>query len=224
MAIGNSELALPPEVFPKRGDVYVIGVTGNIAAGKSTVDAMLAAKGAEVIDADGTTRDLQRRGEPAWKAILDRFGTDILAPDGELDRPKLGEIVFGNPDALRKLELIIHPLVRQEVRRRILAAAAGSVLVIDAIKLLESGMSTACHSLWAVLAPVDQQLARLQTQRAMPEAVARQRIGAQASPEEKANRADVVIDNAGGLDDLQRQVDSGWEGTAGAWLHARRLV
>ena len=165
--------------------------------------------------------ELQRQGQPAWQRIVERFGPEVLAPDGELDRPKLGQIVFGDPAALRDLELILHPAVRQEVKRRILEADAGSVLALDAIKLLESGMGTACHTVWAVLAPAEQQLTRLQAQRGMPAETARQRIQAQPPQEEKAARADVVIDNSGTLQDVQHQVAEAWEKTAGNWLAQR---
>ena len=201
--------------------MYLIGITGNIATGKSTVDAMLAAKGAEVLDADAVVRELQRRGQPAWQAIVDHFGPDILATDGELDRARLGQIVFGSADELRKLELLIHPAVRDEERRRILEAAPGTVLVVDAIKLFESGMAEACSTVWVVTAPEDQQLYRLQRRRAMPAEVGRQRITAQPPQAEKAALASVVVDNGGSLEDTQRQVDAAWEETAGAWLRRR---
>jgi dephospho-CoA kinase len=210
-----------PDSWPRREDLYLIGITGNIAVGKSTVDAMLAAKGAEVLDADGVVRELQRCGEPVWQAIVERFGTEVLDAEGELDRPRLGQLVFGNADALRDLELIVHPAVRDEERRRILGATAGSVLVIDAIKLYESGMADSCREVWAVTAPADQQLARLMRQRGMAEDAARQRITAQPPQAEKAARAEVVIDNGGSLEDTQRQVDEAWAATAGAWLKVR---
>jgi dephospho-CoA kinase len=212
-----------PEVWPKRPDLYVIGVTGNIATGKSTVDAMLAAKGAHVLDADQVTRDLQRKGTPVWQRIVERFGRDILAPDGELDRAKLGQLVFGDPAALRDLELIVHPAVREEEKRRIREAAPGGVLAIDAIKLFESGMAGSCDSVWVVTAQPDQQLERLQRQRGLSADDAWQRIRAQPPQEDKAARAQVVIDNSRALHETQRQVDEAWDRTAGAWLRATRV-
>jgi len=212
---------LTPEVWPRRADVYLIGITGNIAVGKSTVDAMLAAKGAAILDADVVTRELQRRGHPVWQAIVDRFGQEVLASDGELDRARLGQIVFSDPAALRNLELIVHPAVRQKERRRVLDAPAGSVLVIDAVQLIESGMADSCNSVWAVVASAEQQLERLQRQRAMPSEIANQRITAQPEQDDKVRRADVVIRNHGTLEDTQRQVDDAWARTAGAWLAAQ---
>ena len=215
---------MTPEAWPSRRDVYLIGITGNIATGKSTVDAMLAAKGAQVLDADRVVHELQRQGQPAWRAIVDHFGRGILAADGELDRAKLGQLVFGNVDALRELELLVHPAVRGEERRRILEAIPGTVLVIDAIKLFESGMAGDCNSVWAVTAPAEQQLDRLQRQRSMPADVALQRIRAQPSPQEKTALAAVVIDNGGALQDTQRQVDDAWHTTAAEWLKQRQAT
>lgn len=212
---------MTPEAWPKRADIYLIGITGNIATGKSTVDAMLGAKGAEVLDADQVVHELERKGEPTWQRIVERFGREILAPDGELDRARLGQLVFGDPVALRDLELIVHPAVRDEERRRILEVNPGTVLVVDAIKLFESGMADSCNSVWAVTAPPEQQLQRLQRQRAMATESAWQRIRAQPSQDEKAARADMVIDNGGSLENTQSQVERAWLETAGAWL-ARR--
>jgi len=214
---------LTPEVWPTRPDVYLIGITGNIATGKSTIDAMLAAKGAQILDADAVTRDLQRKGEPVWQRIVDRFGREVLAPDGELDRAKLGQLVFSDPAALRDLELIVHPAVRDEEKRWLAAAPPGSLLAVDAIKLFESGMAESCNSVWVVIALPEQQMERLKAQRAMAEDMAWQRIKGQPPQEEKAQRADVVIRNNGSLEETQRQVDAAWQKTAGAWLRASSL-
>jgi dephospho-CoA kinase len=212
---------MTPEVWPRRDDIFLIGITGNIATGKSTIDAMLAAKGAAVLDSDGLVYELQRPGQPVLERIVERFGREILTESGELDRPRLGQLVFGNPEALRGLELIVHPAVRAENKRRMLAAPAGSVLVWDAIKLYESGMADACNTVWAVTAPADQQFERLQRSRGMATETAWQRIRAQPPQEEKAARADFVIDNGGSLDDTQRQVDAAWRQTAEVWLAGR---
>ncbi|HLG69348.1 MAG TPA: dephospho-CoA kinase [Chloroflexota bacterium] len=212
---------MTPEDWPRRPDIYLIGITGNIATGKSTIDAMLAAKGAEVLDADRVVHELERKGQPAWQRIVERFGEGILTAQGELDRAKLGQVVFSDPVALQDLELIVHPAVRDEERRRILEAAPGTVMVVDAIKLFESGMADACNSVWAVTAPADQQFARLQRQRGMATEVAWQRIRAQPPQSEKAALASVVIDNGGSLEDTEQQVDAAWARTAGAWQAGR---
>jgi len=214
--------ALPPEVFPRRADLYAIGVTGNIATGKSTVDAMLAAKGAIVVDADAVVRDLERAGQPVLRQIVDRFGPHTLDARGELDRAGLARMVFGSPEALRDLELIVHPAVRAEVKRRIIEAPPRSVLAIDAVKLIESGMADACDTIWAVTAGEDQQIKRLAEQRSMSGQDALQRLRAQPDPEDKVRRADVVIDNSASLEALRRQVDDAWDRTAGAWLSGLR--
>ena len=213
--------ALPAEVWSHRSDLFVIGITGNIAVGKSTVDGMIQARGAQVVDADRLVRELQRKGQPVWKAIVAHFGHGILTADEELDRARLGDLVFANPRALRDLELIVHPAVRGEIRRRLKEAEPGSVLALDAIKLFESGMAGACDTVWAVLAPSQVQLERLRSERGLSLEAARSRIEAQPPQEEKARRATLTIDNGGSLDETQRQVDEAWDQTAGAWLRTR---
>ncbi|MFI5269523.1 MAG: dephospho-CoA kinase, partial [Chloroflexota bacterium] len=157
-------------------------------------------------------------------SVVEHFGRGVLAADGELDRAKLGQLVFNDPEALRQLELLVHPAVRDEERRRILDAPSGTVLVVDAIKLFESGMADSCDTVWAVTAPAEQQLERLRRQRAKPADVAWQRIRAQPPQEEKARLASVVIDNGGSLDDTQRQVDKAWQKTAATWLRERQAT
>jgi dephospho-CoA kinase len=200
-----------------RDDVYLIGLTGNIGVGKSTVDAMLAAKGAAVLDADRVVHDLQRNGEPVWRGIVDRFGAAILRQDGELDRAKLGQLVFADPSALADLEAIVHPAVHEEEFRRIREAPSGSVLVLDAVKLIESGMAANCHTLWVVTAPSEQQVARLKAQRGMTEEAAWQRIQAQPPQPEKVAKADVVIDNSRDLAQTEAQVHEAWQRTVVPW-------
>ena len=197
----------------------VIGLTGNIATGKSTVAALLAELGAHVIDADRVAHRAMAPGGPAYQAVLDAFGTDLVRPDGSIDRRRLGQIVFGDPAALARLEAIVHPAVFDLVRAEIERIAANwqgdepePVVVIEAIKLLEAGMSvTLCDQVWVVTAPPAQQLRRLVKQRGLSEAEARQRMAVQGAQEEKARRADVVIDNGGSLDEVRAQVRAAWQ-------------
>ncbi len=203
--------------FPRRTDCYIIGLTGNIATGKSTIDAMLAAKGAIVIDGDALVHQLQLKGQPVLERMVQHFGPEILTADGELDRAKLGGIVFNDAAALRELELIVHPAVGQETQRLMDEAPAGSVLVYDAIKLIEGRVADACDSVWVVTAPANLQEERLIRQRGLTPEAARGRINAQNAQEEKVQRADVVIDNSGSLEDTQRAVDEAWERTAAVW-------
>lgn len=188
---------------------YVIGLTGNIGTGKSVVRHMLEHLGAYGIDADALAHRVIAKGAPGYAAVVDYFGKYILKPDGEVDRERLGRIVFGDPEALAKLESIIHPLVRQGADY-LIRRAPQPVIVIEAIKLLESSMAKQCDSTWVVYAPPDIQLARLMKNRGMNEKDARLRINSQPPQEEKIAAADVVIRNAGTFDETWKQVVTAW--------------
>ncbi len=175
---------------------YIIGLTGNIATGKSLVLRMLKELGADTIDADDLVHVLMRRGGPLYDRIVAEFGRYVLDEDFEIDRGKLGNIVFCDPQALAHLEGITHPTVRRETERRI-ANSKADVVAIEAIKLIESGMADDCDAVWVVTAPEDVQLKRLMTKRKMTGPQAMLRIEAQPPQEEKIARADVVIDNSG---------------------------
>lgn len=207
---------------PQRQDVYVIGVTGNIASGKSTVDALLAERGASVVDADALVHQLQRRGQPVFEAIARRFGPGIVGEDGELNRQALGALVFADAAALRDLERLVHPAVGEETRRLLRLAPPGSVVVYDAVKLLEGGSGAWCNSVWLVLSTTEQQQARLVEQRGLTPEAARARVAAQSPAEAKEPLAQVIIRNSGARDDLARQVEAAWAVTAEPWLAARR--
>lgn len=189
---------------------FILGVTGNIATGKSTVVKMLADKGAHHIDADEVYHDLIAPGEPLLKTLVDEFGRGILAMDGSLDRKALGSIVFSNPDALKKLDAITHPIIMAESDRRAFAIEDG-VVILDAVKLIESGHANVCDQVWLVTAPEAIQIQRLMKRNSLTEADARTRVAAQAPIQPKLARADVVIRNDGSLSDLQQQVDHAWE-------------
>jgi len=189
---------------------YLIGLTGNIATGKSEVGRILSGLGAEVIDADRLVHDLERKGEPVYRAIVAAFGEGILGPDGEIDRRKLGNLVFQEPAALERLEAIVHPAVREAFLAR-LSQSLAPVVVYDAIKLIESGAHHFCDALWVVTAPREVQVARLMQRRGFSRPEAELRVDAQPSQAEKAALADVVLDNSGTLDDLRRQVLAAWQ-------------
>ena len=191
-------------------DRYLIGLTGNIATGKSAVAQMLAELGARTIDADRVAHEVMRRGTSACQAVVGAFGPAILAPDGEIDRKRLGDIVFANPDALRRLEAIVHPAVGLVVSEAI-AAAIERVVVVEAIKLIEAGMHRAYHALWVTTCPAEIQIARLVSLRGLSEGEARLRVEAQPPQAEKVALADVVIDTGGTLEDTRRQVLSAWK-------------
>jgi dephospho-CoA kinase len=193
--------------------MYLIGLTGGIACGKSTVLAMLRERGAQTIDADRVTHELQQPGEPVYAQIVAAFGEGILVePGGPIDRKQLGGIVFSSPADLRRLELIVHPAVHAHILAWLesTAAAGARVAVIDAVKLLEAGWKSVCDSVWVVTCPAEQQIERLVSTRGMSEAEARTRIAAQPPQESRVARADVVIDNGGALDETARQVEAAW--------------
>ena len=189
---------------------YTIGLTGNIATGKSLVGQMLAERGAEYVDADRLAHEVMVRGAPAWREIVNVFGREVLQPDGELDRRQLGRIVFADPDALARLEQIVHPRVIA-LTERLIAASEAPVIVVEAIKLIESGMvRQLCDALWVVTAPRAVQLERLMAFRCLSRAEALLRIDAQPPQALKAAQADVVIDNGGAVEVTRRQVERAW--------------
>jgi dephospho-CoA kinase len=187
----------------------LIGLTGNIATGKSTVARILEELGATVIDADALVHELQRKGTPVFNDIVAAFGPGILDQVGEIDRKALGSIVFADPERLRVLESIVHPAVLIESMQRIMEAPT-PIVVYEAIKLIEAGRAEMCSALWVVTARSDVQLQRLMRDRRMSEAEARQRIAAQPPQSEKITLATVVIDNSGSRDDTQRQVETAY--------------
>lgn len=200
--------------------LYLIGLTGNIACGKSSVVAMLRELGAHAIDADVVTHALQLPGEPVYQQIVATFGEQILsAPDGPIDRKALGAIVFSDPAELRRLEQIVHPAVHghveawlRDVARQAESDALGvrHVAVIDAIKLIEAGWPAICDAIWVVSCPIEQQVARLVATRGLTEEDARTRIAAQPPQGEKIARATLVIDNGGTLEATRQQVEAAW--------------
>ncbi len=188
---------------------YVIGLTGNIATGKSVVRKMLEHLGAYGIDADALGHRAIARGAPGYQQVLDTFGNWILAPDEQIDRAKLARVVFASPDALARLEAIVHPLVGQAVN--ILARrSTQNVIAIEAIKLLESPLRQVCDAIWVTHTPPEIQIARLMQKRGMDQATAKGRVQVQAAQEEKIAAADVVIRNQGTFEDTWRQVNAAW--------------
>jgi len=188
---------------------YVIGLTGNIATGKSTVARMLEHLGAERIDADRLAHTLMRPGTEVHAQVVRTFGRYVLAEDGQIDRSRLGRIVFGDPAALAMLEACVHPAVVAEALAHIDASRA-KVLCIEAIKLLEAEMAQHCDSVWVVTCSRGRQIERLVERRHLSRGQAIQRIDAQPDPALKLARADVQIENGGTLDQTWRQVLRAW--------------
>ncbi|MBI5833158.1 MAG: dephospho-CoA kinase [Armatimonadetes bacterium] len=195
--------------------MLIVGLTGLIAAGKSSVAALLGAYGADVIDCDQLTHEVLAVNSPGLAAVAERFGDDLLRFDGSLDRARLGAIVFAERAALADLERIVHPLVAQRRAERI-AACTAPVAVVEAIKLVESGYHRDCHALWVVTAPLELRVQRLVHLRGMDEADARARIAAQGSDADKVRMANEVIVNDGGRAWLERQTAAAWQRTLAA--------
>lgn len=196
-------------------DIYLLGLTGNIACGKSAVVEMLRQRGATIIDADKVVHDLMEPGGTIYGPVVEAFGESILAEadrDGQraIDRRKLGAIVFANPAELARLEGISHPRVRTEILRQIQVADT-QVVVLDAIKLLENGLNTGCDAVWVVTCPPDIQLERLMRRNNFSREEALLRIQAQPPQAEKVAKADVVIDNGGSLAATEEQVEAAWQ-------------
>ena len=189
---------------------YIIGLTGNIATGKSVVRRMLEHLGAYTIDADALSHRAIAKDAPGYKPVLETFGKWILDPDEQINRSKLSGLVFRETEALIKLENIVHPLVEQAVEI-LIQRASQKVVVIEAIKLVESNLRLACDSIWVTYAPEDVQLDRLVHKRNMSRDNALERIHSQGAQSEKIERANVVIRNTGSFDELWKQVTSAWK-------------
>lgn len=191
-----------------------VGLTGGIGAGKSEVSRLLVSHGAVLIDADRIARDVVAPGTPGLAAVVEAFGAEILTPDGSLDRPRLGAVVFADADRLATLNAIVHPLVG--ARSADLEAAAGgdSVVVHDVPLLAENGLAPLYDLVVVVDAAPATQLDRLVRLRGMTEADARARMAAQATRDKRLEIADIVIDNDGPIDALAPQVRAVWEDLA----------
>jgi dephospho-CoA kinase len=189
---------------------FVIGLTGNIATGKSVVRRMLEHAGAFGIDADSLSHRAIEQSAPGYNPVIDAFGKYVLKENGEIDRPKLGQIVFSDPKALALLESIIHPIVRKAVDH-LARKSNHRVIVIEAIKLLESPLRNTCDVIWVVTADEKVQLSRLKNGRGMDMTTARERMAAQSSQAEKAAAADTVIENDGSIEETWEQVKRAWK-------------
>lgn len=191
-------------------DPLVIGLTGNIATGKSTVSAYLQRKGAYTVDADKVAHQVMEPGQEAYEATVGEFGSDILAADGRIDRKKLASIVFDDAVKLGRLEQIVHPAVYRAVYNEI-ERNAPAVVVLEAVKLLEAGSTaTLCDEIWVVVADPAEQVRRAKEDRGMSESETLRRMSMQSPQASKMNQADVVIYNDGTIEELHRQLDRLW--------------
>lgn len=199
--------------------VVVVGLTGGIGSGKSTVSRLLADRGAVVVDADAIVRELQEPDGEAYEAIVERFGPSVVAPDGSLDRAALASVVFADAGARADLQGLTWPLVGRVMAERIAAHAGGDeVVVLDVPLLAERGRAAyPVAGVVVVDAPMEVAVARLVEHRGFSEADARARAASQVSGEDRRAVADVVVDNSGSLSDLEAQVDEVW-----AWIEGLR--
>jgi len=194
--------------------VLRIGLTGGIGSGKSTVSALLAARGAVVVDADRIAREVVAPGTPGLAQVVEAFGEAVLAADGSLDRPALAAIVFGDAQARARLDGIVHPLVRARSVELLTAVPEGAVVVNDVPLLVETGQAASYDLVLVVEADPATRISRL-VQRGLSAEDARARMAAQATDEQRRAVADVVLDNSGTREELAEQVDRFWaEGVA----------
>lgn len=189
---------------------FVIGLTGNIACGKSLVLDELHALGAETIDADRVAHRLMQPGGEAYRAVVAHFGANIVAADSTLDRRKLGAIVFSDPAELEALDQLVHPATVSAIREQV-AHSESPVVVIDAIKLFEAGLARDCDEVWVVRCDDERQLERLMRRNGFSREDALTRINAQPPQSEKVAQADRVIDNSGSIDETLAQVRTAWD-------------
>ncbi|MBC7339910.1 MAG: dephospho-CoA kinase [Firmicutes bacterium] len=196
--------------------MLVVGLTGGIGCGKSTVASLLRELGARVVDADQVAREVLAPGSPVLGKVVERFGPRILRADGSLDRKRLADIVFGDPQALADLNAITHPPIVEMIRQRIEEARneGVQVLVVDAPLLLEAGMEGMVDEVWVVTCTREQQIERLCRRTGLSPREAEARMRAQMPLEEKVRRADRVIPNEGSLAQLRAEVERHWQDLA----------
>lgn len=193
-----------------------VGLTGGIASGKSTVSAILAELGAVIIDGDLLAREVVEKGTPGLAAVVAEFGEGLLTPEGDLDRPAMGALVFGDAEARKRLEAIVHPLVFERIIDLEANAPAGALVVHDIPLLAESGRADTFDSVIVVHAPEETQIRRMVEDRGWTEDEARARIAAQAAAEDRLAIATHVIDNTGTVEDLRRRVTEVFEELVGS--------
>jgi dephospho-CoA kinase len=194
--------------------MILVGLTGGIGSGKSTVSAALVARGAVVVDADAIVRDIQQPGSPVLQHMADRFGAQVIAADGSLDRAAVAAIVFADADALKALNGIVHPAVAVEMNRRVMAEVATDHVVVMDIPLLAENPREGLQGAIVVDVPEETQVERLVQHRGFDEADARARIAKQATRDQRRAMASFVVDNSGDIAALEPQIDALWE-----WLH-----
>lgn len=192
--------------------MLVVGLTGGIGSGKTSLAGMLDARGAEIIDADALGRQALEPGKPAWHSVVDQFGDEILAAHSmEIDRKRLAAIVFADPKKLAALNAIVHPVILSEIADRLeMLRETDEIVVLDAALIVELGLVSSLDVLVVVEASDEKRRDRLVRERGMDLADVEGRIGAQAEPEALRAKADIVVRNDGSLDELERESDRVW--------------
>lgn len=194
----------------------IIGLTGGIATGKSQVSSILSELGAMVIDADIVAREVVQKGLPAWQQLKDTFGEEYFLSNGELNRRKLGQLVFSHPDELDKLNSITHPAIKAKIEERIndlKVQGYNGIVVVDAALLLEAGWETMVDQVWVVDAPIEKRIERLMNRDNLTRDQALSRINSQMSQQERIAKADKIIYNNSNIDSLKEQVLRIWHET-----------
>ncbi|NLY60148.1 MAG: dephospho-CoA kinase [Clostridiales bacterium] len=194
----------------------IIGLTGGIATGKSQVSSILSQLGAIIIDADKVAREIVQKGLPAWQQIRDEFGEEYLLPNGEINRKKLGELVFSHPDALAKLNNITHPAIKARIEDQInhlKAQGYKGLVVVDAALLLETGWETMVDQVWVVDVSMEKRIERLMARDGLTRDQALSRINSQMSQQERIAKADIIIYNNSDINSLKEQVQRLWDQT-----------
>ncbi len=193
--------------------MIVIGLTGGPGTGKSTVAAMLARRGAAVIEADRLGHQAYAPGTEGWQAVVEAFGPEILGPDNTVDRARLGALVFADPGKLRRLNAIVHPIIRRLITEQLekYRNAGARVVVVEAALLFEAGWDDLVDEVWVTQAPPEVAIARYVERTGLPEDEVRRRMAAQLDAAEKLRRAHRVIDTSGSLAEVERQVDRLWD-------------
>ncbi len=199
--------------------MLIVGLTGGIGSGKSTVATLLAGRGAVVIDADRIARQVVEPGGPAYRPMIDRFGQDIVKPDGSLDRPAIATLVFNDPEALADLNAITHPAIREAIGHEIVKHAGSDRVIVLDVPLLAETTKESWALAGVIVVDVPEELAvhRLVNQRGLKEEDARARIKSQMTRQARRNLADVVIDNSENRDHLKEQVERAWQ-----WIESNR--
>lgn len=192
--------------------MLVVGLTGGIGTGKSEVSRILARLGAAVIDADQVGHEAYSKGSKAWNDLVAAFGRGVLKPDGEIDRKKLGDVVFSDPKALKKLNSIVHPAMYRIFQRRLkdLDRERAEVVVLEAAVLIEAGWTSLVNEVWVITSSEEKAVERVRSRSGLSEELIRARIRAQLPQEERVRHADTVIDNNGDLPSLKEKVESLW--------------